>query len=129
MTAYRLSDQQVNTLTTPRGRTDLITHALAVEVQASRTVIDDLEAENERLRRWKSEASTVIDQWEAVWETAGRPGELGRSKSEGLTKWIIAERALADQLAAAAIAYRDERHGDWDQLDAALVAWETRRDR
>ena len=36
--------------------------------------------ELERLRAWKAEALLVLGQWEAVWETAGRPGPLGFSK-------------------------------------------------
>jgi hypothetical protein len=37
--------------------------------------------EIERLRRWKSEALKVIDEWEMTWEAAGRPGPLGASKA------------------------------------------------
>lgn len=37
--------------------------------------------ELERLRGWKTEAMTVLDEWEAAWEAAGRPGELGSSKA------------------------------------------------
>jgi len=40
---------------------------------------------------------------------------------------LTAERALADELALAAIAYRDELFESWDRLDAALIAWEARR--
>ena len=36
--------------------------------------------EAERLERWKSEATIVINGWEAVWEAAGRPGGLGSLK-------------------------------------------------
>ena len=44
----------------------------------------DAADEIERLRRWRAEAITVIGDWEAVWEAAGRPGVLGQSKSLGL---------------------------------------------
>lgn len=43
--------------------------------------VAELEAEIERLRRWKDEAISVIDDWQAVWESVGRPGALGQSKS------------------------------------------------
>lgn len=46
--------------------------------------IDELVAEQERLHRWKREACEVMTKWEAVWESLGRPGELGRSKAEGV---------------------------------------------
>lgn len=41
-------------------------------------------AEIERLRQWKREATTVIEEWEAVWEAAGKPGLLGQPKPNGL---------------------------------------------
>jgi len=37
--------------------------------------------QNKRLKRWKREALIVLDEWEAVWEAAGRPGPLGKSKA------------------------------------------------
>jgi hypothetical protein len=48
------------------------------------------------LRRWKSEATIVINQWEAVWHHAGEPGELGQSKAVGLTDYIDRLRAAID---------------------------------
>ena len=40
------------------------------------------------LRRWKAEATTVLEEWEAVWEAAGRPGQLGGSKAEAVHDWV-----------------------------------------
>lgn len=40
--------------------------------------------ENNRLNRWKSEAIVVLGDWEEVWEAAGRPGPLGRSKAKNV---------------------------------------------
>ena len=61
----------------------------------------DAADEVERLRRWKAEAMTVLADWEAVYEAAGKPGPLGVSKARavlaeverlraGLT-WVVAE--------------------------------------
>lgn len=49
-------------------------------------------AELERLEGWQREAMTVLDEWEKVWETAGRPGQLGGSKAEGVREWIEARK-------------------------------------
>ena len=54
--------------------------------------------EIEQLRRWKSEAIAVIDQWEAAWEAAGSPGQLGDTKSGAMRDEI---GRLRDQLWAA----------------------------
>ena len=40
--------------------------------------------ELDRLRRWKSEAEAVIEEWDTLWEMAGCPGELGKTKAAGL---------------------------------------------
>lgn len=37
--------------------------------------------EIEQLRRWKGEALIVLEDWEKVWEAAGRPGAWGSSKA------------------------------------------------
>jgi hypothetical protein len=44
--------------------------------------------EIDRLRRWKAEAMQVLDHWETVWETAGRPGPLGYSKAAAIQALI-----------------------------------------
>src|SRR6186997_2671326 len=41
-----------------------------------------------RLEAWKAEAITVLDQWEAVWEAAGRPGPIGRSKADSVRRLL-----------------------------------------
>ena len=46
--------------------------------------------EIDSLRRWKSEALQVLDQWEQVWIAAGCPGPLGSSKAESV--WRLFER-------------------------------------
>ena len=51
-------------------------------------MIDDLRAENARLRDWKESAMYILNKWEAVWEAAGRPGMLGSSKAEAVLKYI-----------------------------------------
>lgn len=47
-------------------------------------LLADAADEIERLRRWKAEATAVIEEWEAVWESAGKPSLLGQSKPIGL---------------------------------------------
>jgi hypothetical protein len=44
--------------------------------------------ELERLRRWQDEAIQVDDEWQQVWEAAGRPGLLGQSKALAVAEWI-----------------------------------------
>ena len=61
-------------------------------IRAAMALLDEID----RLRHWKAEANAVIEQWEAAWEAAGRPGELGRPKSEGLTAEI---HRLRDEIA------------------------------
>ena len=45
-------------------------------------------SELERLRAWKAEAMVVLSEWEAAWEAAGRPGQLGSSKAAATTHEI-----------------------------------------
>ena len=40
------------------------------------------------LRRWKTEATAVLEQWDRVWDAAGRPGPLGGSKAANVLLWI-----------------------------------------
>jgi hypothetical protein len=44
-----------------------------------------------QLRAWKAEAVEVLGQWEQAWEAAGRPGPLGGSKAEAVTR-LLTER-------------------------------------
>ena len=43
-----------------------------------------IEAEVERLARWKTEAMAVLAGWETTWEAVGSPGPLGVPKSEAV---------------------------------------------
>lgn len=56
-------------------------------------VCDACQAADEikRLRRWKTEATTVLAEWDAVWECAGK-GTLGESKQRG----VVAELGRLD---------------------------------
>ena len=45
-------------------------------------------SELERLRAWKAEAMVVLNEWEAAWEAAGRPGALGSSKAQATAEEI-----------------------------------------
>jgi len=40
--------------------------------------------EIEKLRKWKAEASSVLDSWESAWKAIGSPGELGVVKSDAV---------------------------------------------
>ena len=51
-------------------------------------IIKDVIDEIDRLTRWKREALIVIEGWEETWESAGRPGSLGESKSLAVAKQI-----------------------------------------
>lgn len=51
--------------------------------------------ENERLRRWKAEATAVITAWDEVWEAAGRPGRLGESKAAAVLA-LVGEQAAPE---------------------------------
>lgn len=50
---------------------------------------DILAREVQALRRWKAEATTVIEQWESVWESAGSPGALGQFKADALGDYLV----------------------------------------
>jgi hypothetical protein len=42
--------------------------------------------EIDSLRRWKSEALQVLQDWEAVWIAAGCPGPLGSPKADSVRR-------------------------------------------
>lgn len=56
------------------------------------------QSEIDHLRRWKSEAASLLIAWDRVWVTLGRPGELGESKAKSSEAEV--ER-LRDELAEA----------------------------
>lgn len=49
--------------------------------------------EAESLRRWKAEATQVLDEWDRVWDALGKPGALGSSRA--LSSLAAVERLLA----------------------------------
>ncbi len=62
----------------------------------------DAKAEIERLRRWKAEATIVLNQWNEIAGDVNRlhaADYLGRSLPDIVATNFAAERALADQLA------------------------------
>lgn len=70
-----------------------------------------------RLWQWKAEATEVIAGWERVWDAMGRPGQLGRSKSDGCLE------ALGRQAAASTLATVTCPEGTCDGCpDAAACA-------
>lgn len=50
----------------------------------AQTALDEID----QLRRWKSEAIIVLNEWEDVWQRAGRPGPLGESKAAAVRRMI-----------------------------------------
>jgi hypothetical protein len=66
---------------------------LRSDLLSARQEIERLRAELRRLRRWKSEAATVIGDWEAVFDSLIAPSvgaaDLGKSKSALTAKEII----------------------------------------
>lgn len=95
--------------------------------------------EIERLRRWKAEATTVLVEWDAVWECAGK-GILGESKQRG----VVAElgrlddeierlRAVVDALVDRPFRGTSEERrfrlygSDWSAVHDALDKWEEAR--
>jgi hypothetical protein len=114
------------------------------QVEELEDEIERLEAENfrlatkiERLERWKTDATYVINAWEEAWESAAVPDNLGATKSEAMLDEITrlrndlqferdannimsalittisvegaAERAQADQMARALAAVKADR--------------------
>lgn len=70
---------------------DLVEARDAVEpgvVEETASPADELE----QLRAWKAEAMEVLARWELVWDAAGRPGRLGRSKTDNVREWIEAQK-------------------------------------
>ena len=72
------------------------------------------------IRCGEAEAITVIGDWEAVWQAAGRPGVAGESKSLGLLGEIMRLDAEIAALDAQVVAMRAER--DCAQIQAAHLA-------
>lgn len=71
-----------------------------------------------RLREWKAEAMEVAGWWEETWVAAGRPGWLGRPKSEGVRAHVVLLTAERDA-AQAALARVEALH---QREDMATIA-------
>lgn len=72
----------------------------------------------DRLTRWKAEALTVFAGWEATWEAAGRPGELGTSKAAAVLAALTEARAEVERLTAIVHAKESWIDGAKVDLDA-----------
>ncbi|MFA7265748.1 MAG: hypothetical protein WC054_05500 [Candidatus Nanopelagicales bacterium] len=59
-----------------------------------------VEAEQDKLARWKAEAMIVLAGWDEVWRVAGCPGALGESTSTATAKHIDALQAAIDKVLA-----------------------------
>lgn len=71
--------------------------------------------ELKRLRAWKAEAMAVLNEWEAAWDAAGRPGPLGVSKARATTAEIVRLR-------------EDNEHLRWSLSQHRLTLPTTRKD-
>ena len=79
---------------------------LAAAPDLAATVVE-LEAERDKLARWKGEAMTVLAGWNQLWEDAGRPGALGESTSAATAKHINALQAAIDKVLALHLSHDD----------------------
>ena len=60
----------------------------------------ELQAERDKLARWKAEAKIVLAGWNQLWEDAGRPGALGESTSAATAKHIAVLQAAIGKVLA-----------------------------
>ncbi len=114
---------------TPKGIEEGHAHLIAAAPDLAATVIelygrlDTVEAERDKLARWKGEAMTVLAGWNQLWEDACRPGALGESVSAATAKHI---KALESRCVAAERDAREwvcvavERTDHRDALQAAI---------
>lgn len=66
------------------------------EARCAITELAGLRKDVANLLTWKAEAIQVLSEWEKVWEAAGQPGPLGRSKAENVLAYVEgAERDVA----------------------------------
>jgi hypothetical protein len=66
-----------------------------LEARRALAELQALRSDVANLLTWKMEASLVLEDWEKVWEAAGRPGPLGASKAANV---LSAVRTLKAQL-------------------------------
>ena len=50
--------------------------------------INRLQLEIRDLLNWKNSAMAVLTEWDQVWEAAGKPGKLGRSKAVSTLEYL-----------------------------------------
>jgi len=91
-------------LTTERNEARTALRAMAARCWMLRQVARESDDDVRRLTRWKSEATTVIAQWETVYDALGRPGVLGDSKAEAASRHAM---ALTDEVFRLRIALTD----------------------
>jgi hypothetical protein len=77
-------------------------------------ICDEAAAEIDRLRRWKAEATAVIERWDALWELLGRPGRLGEFQQTGVHDEFMRLRAQVERIRAAV---------NDPVTDAEIAAW------
>lgn len=89
----------------------------------SRLDVDDLLAEVDRLLRWKSEATEVLNAWEKVWVAAGEPGRPGESKAKATAAEVdrLRDRLRAQVTAVESLAEKIEATADQDEEAAASI--------
>lgn len=75
----------------------------------------ELQAENERLTRWKTEATKVLKGWDALWDELDRHGQLGDARSAATLEHI---NTLKTELAE----YRRRHRTALEALDADRLA-------
>lgn len=85
-----------------------IEHDLAATVVELYERLATVEAERDKLARWKAEAKDVLAGWNQVWEDAGRPGALGESTSAATAKHINALQAAIGKVLALHIKTTEE---------------------
>ena len=70
---------------------DLLNHLNQLKVKPE-TMSDVMTAHALKLEDWKESAMTVLSEFEAAWEAAGKPGQLGSSKAASLREYILSNR-------------------------------------
>lgn len=85
---------------------------------------DALLEEVDRLRAWKAEALEVSRQWEEAWVTAGRPGTIGRPKSEGMIAHVKALTAALERMSEDKVRERLAKVLDAQEAMHCTRVWE-----
>ena len=77
---HRTTEEARACETEHRASGDERTHVVIVPLEEYERLLTEVS----RLSRWQSEAEAVIEEWDHLWEMAGCPGELGKTKAAGL---------------------------------------------